>query len=306
MQKLTNGLRIIRDKLIARFFGFPRFYSIICVDVTKNCTLNCRGCYYYNHELDTAIELKLKEWVSILKELKRKHYWVNYAAWVGGEPLLRPDFLKQVTKIFPHNMIVTNGTLPLIPLTNAVYIVSLDGTKEFDEEIRGKDHYDLAKRNIQNSPAKVSLNMVINSGNYKCIENFCLEWSKERNVKQIYFSFHTPQKSKNDDLWLSWHLRDQVIRRLKILKKQYGRFIAVSEKTLDYLLSKNVKKLTDHCICRSGLGLVLGADGKKRTCVLGETADCEKCGNWEMAHATTISIDPDMENVNLVFDLFGA
>ena len=93
-----------------------RFYPLAMVNITNRCTLNCKHCFVFrdgnpntpsqSHEMPA--EVMIKE----IKKYKRR-YGIYSMVWMGGEPLLRKDVLKLGVKIFPRNVVTTNGTLPL-------------------------------------------------------------------------------------------------------------------------------------------------------------------------------------------------
>src|SRR5215471_7219315 len=69
-------------------FGFPNngFGSI---DVSKECNLRCRHCYFFEQDYDA--ELSVEEWIGKLEELKKTRSLLEFpffhCTWVGGEPL---------------------------------------------------------------------------------------------------------------------------------------------------------------------------------------------------------------------------
>jgi len=211
-----------------------------------------------------------------IKEIKKKYPSIIHASWVGGEPLLRKDVVKQGIKLFPFNLIVTNGTLPLPHWKNCGFNVSVDGTKKYHDEIRGKGIYEKVKKNIAHRD-DISLACTINRINYKCLPEMIEEWSKTK-VTGITFGFHTPSKGEKDPLWLDWKERDRVIYMLVGLKRKYGNFILNSYPILELMLSKNCKEVTANCPLLSGLFCMDPQGNQKLPCVIGPKADCSKCG----------------------------
>src|SRR5918996_1514047 len=123
---------------------------------------------------------------------------------VGGEPLLRPDIIKTFCDEMPRRVcVVTNGTFPLQRFENLYfYWISLDGTEEIHDSIRGKGSYAKTRKNIfdyiEKQPKRngklawkdIWITMTINSLNYSTAIDLAQEW--RGTVNKIGFQFHTP------------------------------------------------------------------------------------------------------------------
>ena len=131
--------------------------------------------------------------------------------------------------------VVTNGTFPLKQYENLYfYWVSLDGTEEVNDRIRGKGSYAKTKKNILNYTAgptrngrpawkDIWLSLTINSLNYMTIEDLTEEWRDK--VNKIGLHFHPPFV-KSDPLMLPFgEGRNQVVDNIIQLKKKYPDFI---------------------------------------------------------------------------------
>lgn len=247
----------------------------ISIDATYKCNLKCKHCYFLKQGYTN--ELQTEEMLKRLEEIKKRYPSIIHASWVGGEPLLRKNLLEQGMKLFPFNMVVTNGTIELPNWKNCVFNVSIDGTKEYYEQIRGKGVYDIVKKNIDRSNVKVNISCVLNKKNYLSIEDMLKEW-RETKVGGVAFDFYTPIRGIKEDLWLNWEERDNIIKKMFHLKKKYKNFLLNPKPVLDLMLSKNSKDITRNCplpkavVCLDPLGK------RKLPCVIGEKADCSKCG----------------------------
>lgn len=266
---LRFGYYFIKNALIG--IKFPISMSI---DVTNKCNLRCKHCYFF--EQDHNNELSEEELLIKIKETKNKFPSIFHAAWVGGEPLLRKNVVGEGLKLFSFNMVVTNGTIPLPKWRNCVFNVSVDGTKEYYEKIRGKN-YDKVKENANRKDVHVNIACVLNKKNIFCIEDLIKEW-RDTNIRGINFDFYTPIKGVKDDLWLDWEQRDKAILKLLKLKKIYRDFILNSEQVLKLMKSENSKKITTNCILSKATFCMDPMGNRKFPCVIGEKADCSRCG----------------------------
>ncbi|NLE01248.1 MAG: radical SAM protein [Fibrobacter sp.] len=247
----------------------------ISFDITSRCNLRCKHCYFIKQNQHD--ELTDDQFITKVDQLKKEHPSVMHAGWVGGEPLLRRNLLIECTKKFPLNMIVTNGTFELPSLKNGVFNVSVDGTKEYYEAIRGAKVYDLVKQNANRKDIKVNVACVLNSLNKDCPEKLLKEW-KNTHINGISFSFYTPQKGSKDPLYLTGNQRDIIINQLLDLKREYGDFILNSRSVLKLMKSQNSSEITLRCKSPKAL-LSIDAKGDiKNPCVMGSEIDCSRCG----------------------------
>lgn len=69
---------------------------------------------------------------------------------MGGEPTIRPDIIQVFCEEMPKRVyVVSNGTHPLKRFDNLYfYWISLDGTQEAHDQIRGEGSYSKTKRNV--------------------------------------------------------------------------------------------------------------------------------------------------------------
>lgn len=113
-------------------------------ELTYLCNLNCPYCYVGNdREKD---ELSTQDWFNIIDQIP----FYSFVTLVGGEPLLRKDFVeildKTANKTFGNFSVVTNGTLidkdiidAFIRTKMMLLSVSLDGYGETHDKNRGQE-----------------------------------------------------------------------------------------------------------------------------------------------------------------------
>jgi len=272
-----------------------RFYPVAMVNVTNRCTLKCRHCFVFrdgnpserprrvSDEMDTETMLRTLE---ALRDRHRIHTMV----WMGGEPLLRKDVLRQGVKLFAKNTIVTNATLDLIDLGSVIYVVSLDGPEEVNDQVRGKGCFKRVLRTLGRVPEQfeptIQVQCVVTKENENLLEEF-LQQIIDTRVDGLVYSFYIPQR--NDTTTLAWHSlkeREPAVRRVMELKNKYPEFVWNSQKSLDLMLPANSKEVTDNCLSKKYL-LPLYLDGKEFEvpfCCAGNDVDCDLCGMWGVFH----------------------
>lgn len=259
--------------LFTRYFHSNISPEAISIDVTGKCNLRCKHCYFF--EYDNQQELNDEELINRLRALKKK-YPLVHASWIGGEPLLRKELVEKGMKLFPLNMVVTNGTIELPSWQNCVFNISVDGTREYYEKVRGKK-YDLVKKNASRKDIKVNLACVLSRLNADCIEPLLEEWSKTH-VRGIGFSFCTPIEGMDKEICLTLGERDVLIDKLLRLKKKFKGFIINSEDILRLMKSENAARVTEKCFVPQKIYSMQTNGERKSKCMLGEKADCARCG----------------------------
>jgi Fe-coproporphyrin III synthase len=277
---------------ITLFHSKPAIYG--SVDVNNICNLHCSHCYWWLNRKNDAEDLSAEQWREIIRRtFKRQHVYV--VTLVGGEPTMRPDIIQVFCEEMPRRVcVVTNGTFPLKRFENLYfYWISLDGTEEVHDSIRGKGAYVKTKQNIleyrrgpdrKGKPAwkDIWITMTINSLNYNTIEDLVEEWKSK--VNKIGFQFHTPF-IKNDPLWMPFgDKRTQVVDSLISLRKKYPHFVINGEKQLSLMKGNWGGIGTTPIQCPSWAILSLDHMGRiKQPCCIG-SADkglkpiCEECG----------------------------
>ena len=171
--------------------------------INERCNLNCRQCRVGNKLGD---DLSYKDVLNGLQEFYR--LGIRSVFIEGGEPFLWKDNNYRIEDIVSQSRkiglktisIYTNGTFQ-IETTADVVFVSLDGLKKTNNYLRG-NVFDRVIQNIKSScHPNINVNFTINRINQKEIEPFCQYISNIKQVKGIFFYFHTPYYGI-DDLFL--------------------------------------------------------------------------------------------------------
>jgi MoaA/NifB/PqqE/SkfB family radical SAM enzyme len=259
-------------------FGFPK-NAFGSIDVTYRCNLRCRHCYFVMQNYED--ELEVEEWIKKLESLRlkgKRNFPFLQCTWVGGEPLLRKDLIERAKGYFLYNTVVTNGMIPLPNWKDVFFYVSVDGTEEAHERIRGKKGiYKKIKKIANRKDLHVTIACCITKENYHCIEDMVLEWSKT-DVKHMVFDFYTPIKGIKDDLWVEWDLRDRILDQLMALKQIYGNFFITPLRTFRMMKSDLASMVVNNCLFKEKSFSFDPLGRLKSPCMIGSGADCSKCG----------------------------
>jgi sulfatase maturation enzyme AslB (radical SAM superfamily) len=220
-----------------------------------------------------------------LAELQKLH-GIQHMLWMGGEPLLRPDVLREGIKLFSGNTITTNGTLKPIDLPNCIYVISVDGPTKLNDVIRGNGTFKKVINTLSHIPEKFSSTImcqcVVTRQNENSLEEL-VKLLRPTRAEGMTFSFYVPPKNDTSDLtWGSLERRDRAVRIVMELKKKYSDFIWNNSRTLELTLSENAKAVTEKCPSKS-LVLPLYLEGNEFVtpfCCYGNDVDCDLCGAW--------------------------
>ena len=264
-----------------------RQYPAAIVNITNKYNMRCRHCFVYRdgNPNSNRKEMGSADMVKRLSELRDAH-GINTMLWMGGEPLLRPDVLKEGTKLFAKNHVTTNGTFDLIDLPNCIYVVSVDGPQAINDAIRGRGSFEKVMKTLSRVPEDfaptVMCQCVVTRVNEDSLEEL-VDLLKGTRAEGMTFSFYSPSKNDRSDLtWGTNERRDKVVQEVIRLKEKHKDFIWNNMRALELTLSKNSKKVTDDCPSKKlVLPLYLEGDRFVETfCCYGNDVDCDLCGGW--------------------------
>lgn len=160
--------------LFRDFYAVPSYYNRLgrafiplryFFELTYLCNLNCPYCYV--GEERKKDELTTEEWFKIIEQVP----FYSFVTLVGGEPLLRKDFLyileKTAQKTFGKVNVVTNGILISDEIIDSfiknimLLSVSLDGYGESHDKNRGQSGiFDKIVSNLEKLRAKSNKPMI--------------------------------------------------------------------------------------------------------------------------------------------------
>jgi MoaA/NifB/PqqE/SkfB family radical SAM enzyme len=179
-----TGLRLIAA--IARGRGVP---FQVTLSVTNRCNKTCAYCSIPNLAVP---EMGTDEWRTIMNRLREAG--TRRVLFFGGEPLLREDILELVTHARSLGLragMTTNGSL--VPQRADVIrqldslAVSLDGSPDSHDRIRGKGSHEQALRAVEVAMeyrVPVKVNAVLCADNGKDLE-WLLDFSDKRGLPLV-------------------------------------------------------------------------------------------------------------------------
>lgn len=233
--------------------------------------------------------MSVEKWVEKLEAMKAAGHPLMLCTWVGGEPMVRKQLIEVGRKYFKHNTIVTNGTMELPDWDDCNYVISIDGTEEAFNRMRAPGIYGKIKQNVIDHPElKIQISCVLTSITKDCVEDLIKEWAPIARGG-IIFDFFTPVTNLDEALWLDWPVRDALIDQILHLKKKYPGVINMMDSTLRLMKSDKARQVTDNCEFRLK-AFAFGSTGEpKGKCMMGDNADCDRCGCVVPYHMATLS-----------------
>jgi len=176
---------------------------------------------------------------------------------------------------FLHVTLATNGTIPIDYGEADLVLVSVDGSKDTHNRIRGNT-YDKILENIHHSKSdKIIIYMAINKWNQREIGEVCELAKAEPNIRAVSFNFHTPFPG-TEELALS---RKEKAKCCSVILHYMNKGYPVLNlrSCFPYLVKGNFTKP-----CRQLMAVDLGEELLCNRCIR-EPGLCKNCGYFETA-----------------------
>jgi len=189
--------------------GYVPFLSI---EITKECPLNCPGCYAYSAEhlgplvtLRQLADLRGQDLVAATIALVRRLRPVHLTI-VGGEPLVRyrelSELLPRLDRMGIEVQLVTSAVRPIPEEWKQIralhLVVSIDGLAPEHDRRRAPATYDRILKHIASHEltvhCTVTRQMLARRG---YLADFSRFWSERAEVRRIWFSIYTPQEGED-------------------------------------------------------------------------------------------------------------
>jgi len=195
LNKLKSMTRAARNILISKTFN-KRMPIFVCFGLTSMCNLRCKYCYAnieQRYDLNPHQGYSKEEVFRIVDDFYELGTGMIFLS--GGEPLMHENIEEIVNYIVGkgiHLDILTNGTLvekKIDKIKNAHNVCfSLDGEKDFNDEIRGKGVFDRVLKGIdacRENNITSRIHAVMTKGGLNQLE-YLAELCKEKKVALTY------------------------------------------------------------------------------------------------------------------------
>lgn len=241
--------------------------------LTDYCNLGCKHCAVNN------INKRMYSYESIISEMENFYReGIRILFFCGGETLLWEDRGKNIRDLIREAReigfyivnVVTNGTIDLdIPEADVIFL-SLDGTRETHNLIRGNT-FDKIMENFERADkSNICIYMAVNKLNYREVERVGYLAKTHRNINSISFNFHTPYEG-TEELALGRDEKREVVDTIKwMMENDYPVFNMKC--ALEVYLENSWKRPCYQCIVSE----------ENRRYICGRCVEisglCEECG----------------------------
>jgi Fe-coproporphyrin III synthase len=219
MKPILYGIKYVIQRLM-----FKTDTPLICgLVLTNKCNLHCRHCRVADRGTK---DLCFEEITKVIDSFYRDGGRCLYLE--GGEPFLWQDGQHGIEDIveYAHGIgiftviIYTNGTLPIATSADTVF-VSVDGLEKTHNFLRGNTFTRIMGNIQESNHPSIFVNYTINNRNKDEIEDFCEYADRVRQIRSVFFYFHTPYYGR-DELYVESTERNQILRRLLVCKRKNG------------------------------------------------------------------------------------
>ncbi|MBQ5995018.1 MAG: radical SAM protein [Clostridia bacterium] len=248
--------------------------------ITHKCNLHCAHCYQQEYSSHAG----LPELIEVLDKYERflfLHGFKPHIFLTGGEPFSSENLFPLLEEIKKRGMpftLLTNGTLIDIHKANRLAFlqpecvqVSLDGTREIHDGIRGQGSFDMALRGIDSlvsQGVKVIVSFTVQKTNQDCFSELA-DICRRHGVFKIWWDrVVTDTPESTESLALSTEEFHRFLKRAaklhdKFVKRNKGFYVSC-ERSLQFT---ECKRPTQCYTCHAGKDMVtVLADGSVMPC----------------------------------------
>jgi MoaA/NifB/PqqE/SkfB family radical SAM enzyme len=265
---------------------------MLSIEVTRECPLNCPGCYAYGDShlgegrpnLRSVSDYRGRDLVSGIFRLVDEHKPLQVSL-VGGEPLMRHRELSEVVPELSrrgvYTLIVTSGVIPFpaawTDLPKITVAVSVDGNAE-DHDVRRKPAtYERILKNIAGRRVNIHWTVVrknIEQPGY--MDRYLSFWNDRPEVRNIWVSVYTPQRDEESAERLTPENRSELAAYFNRVGRNYRKLTMHPG-----LMRAFMEPPSNPAACLfSKLSVNYTADLQTRVepCVFGGAPSCAECG----------------------------
>ena len=237
----------------------------LSIDITNRCPLSCSGCYmkWYGSEADLPRE-RWEEIITAVPERERL-----FCAWTGGEPLLRADDIRALSRHFRWTWVATNGSVPIPDLPRTTFFVSVDGPPEVHDSLRG-GWADVAKH--VTPECYIACTVRRENSRAETLRELARYWHGK--ARGIVFGFVTGRRGHAEET-LPYDERARVLATVKELRRELGPFVLGAR---GQLIDSSRTAWRGRCPAAATLVTYDVRGERKGPCTLGPDVDCDACG----------------------------
>jgi MoaA/NifB/PqqE/SkfB family radical SAM enzyme len=244
-------------------------------DLTSECSLRCKHCYFYSNVDNIPVDLNEEEFLARLRR-KKEEYGIRSAFWIGGEPLMKPDLLRRAMEVFPRNAVATSGEHPIPTDLDAGLLVSIEGPREIHDALRGEGAFDKAMNHMSALPEKsFALATTLTTLSVDTIGTFP-ELVKSTRALGLLVGFHVGRP--DDPARLDDGRRDRAVDQLLYLREKQPGVLLHSEAAIELFRSTHRQDIAKRCIYRTKAHAFDVHFEIKQPCTFAENASCDACG----------------------------
>jgi sulfatase maturation enzyme AslB (radical SAM superfamily) len=279
--------------------GYKPFLS---VEVTRECPLQCPGCYAYDEKhlnngtiLRKAPEIRGNDLVEGILDLIRCYRPLHLSI-IGGEPLLRWQemdiLLARLNQMNTEVQFVTSAVRPIPKawgkLPNVNLVVSVDGLPDVHDRRRAPASYQRILDNVAGQKIVVHcviLRSMLARPDY--LREFVEFWSGRSETKKIWFSLYTPQHGEESKERLTKQDRFRAIKTISQLSRDFPSVYAPKALLDGYMQPPSSPRecifaQTTQCFAPDLNSIIT-------PCQLGGRPECAECGCMASAGLASIA-----------------
>jgi MoaA/NifB/PqqE/SkfB family radical SAM enzyme len=273
---------------------------LLSIEITKECPLQCPGCYAYEPEhlrdnpLRQLVDYRGAQLVDGVLALVRRYRPLHISI-IGGEPLVRyrelSELLPKLERMGIEVQLVTSAVRPVPPEWAALrclhVVVSVDGLAPEHDRRRAPATYSRILQNIRGHRVivhcTITRQQVLRAG---YLAEFARFWSERSEARKIWFSLFTPQSGNDSAERLTSDDRARALAELATLTQRFPK-VHLPQQVLDGY--RRPPASPAECIFAQST-LCLSADLATRItpCQFGGHPVCSECGCLASAGMTAI------------------
>jgi len=252
-------------------------------DLTDNCNLRCPHCFHFRHIGSNQTEPKsIEAWQNLFKKLYKKG--IRRVLLIGGEPALRLDVIRLATNIFPYIDICSNGTIKIDDFYTQKIFVSIDGTEDYHDKLRGPGIFSKVLGNYTGDK-RVVLSMTVTKDNLAHLE-YVIKLAIAHNMMGVSCDIYTPSPAvrEQDALFVNENDRKAIVSKFRSLKKKYPRHFLMSHSAIKWFERSDHSR--DACYWRQAVLHFDSQLNERESC---KDLDCANCGHFAQANLNPLN-----------------